>query len=347
MDWAYPRNIYGTVVMCEAAARHGMAVADCLQGSGIRAEDLERPAATVRAEQELAVAANIVRALDDVPGLGLEVGALFHISAYGVLAFAMSSCANVRELIQVGVQYSSLAFSIAHKRFEEAEGEVRVYLDDAHVPEALRRFLIERDLAAFHNIQFELFSRALPLQRLELRHARPPYAEMYRERFGVDPSFGAGQNLLATSARILELPLPQANPHALRYWNAELTRLLDERRHLSGVAGKVRALLQTRPERLMDMDEVAARLHTTARNLRRQLDAEGTSYRSLVEELRQALAEKLLMHGHLSVEQIASRVGYQEPASFTSAFKRWKGLSPRAWREAQAPAARARGIEVR
>lgn len=335
MDWGFPRSIYGTLLMCEAAARHGMGIADCLQGSGLSAEDIEKPSAMVRVEQELVVAGNIARGLRHIPGLGLEVGGCFHISAYGVLAFAMASCADVREMIRIGVRYSSLAFSIARKRFEEVDGEVRLHMEDSHVPDDLRGFLVDRDIAAFHNVQLELFSRAVSPLRLELRQAAPPHAALYRERFGVEPVFGAPGNVLVASAAILELPMPQANPHALRLWNAELAQLLDTRRRLTGVAGRVRALLQARPDCLMDMSELASRMHVTTRSLRRQLEAEGTSYRVLVEDLRQALAEKLLLHGRLSVEQVAARTGYRETASFSNAFKRWKGLSPRAWREAQ------------
>jgi len=39
----------------------------------------------------------------------------------------------------------------------------------------------------------------------------------------------------------------------------------------------------------------------------------------------------LLSTGSLSVEQVARRLGYAETASFTHAFTRWKGVSPRAW----------------
>jgi AraC-like DNA-binding protein len=335
MDWNAPRSIHSAVIMCEAAQRHGLPLAQCLENSGITADALERPAAVIRANQELAVARNIERALSSVPGLGLEIGGLFNISAYGVLAFAMSSCATVRELVQLGVHYSSLSFSIAHKRFETVNGEMRVIIEDDHIPAPLRRFLIERDLAAFYNIQFELFSRTLPLARIELRYPKPPWADLYEQRFGVMPTFDAETNLLSASARILDLPLPRANTRALRYWTAELGRLLDERRRLSGLVGEVRSLLLEHPEYLADMTKVAAAFHTTARNLRRRLDAEGSSYRDLVEEFRQTLAEKLLLDSHLSIEQIADRLAYREVASFTRAFRRWSGQSPMQWRQAQ------------
>jgi AraC-like DNA-binding protein len=76
-------------------------------------------------------------------------------------------------------------------------------------------------------------------------------------------------------------------------------------------------------------DQVAATLHVSVRTLRRQLGDEGTTFRALVEETRQLLAEELLGTGRLTVEEIADRLGYAEASSFVHAFKRWKGIPPR------------------
>ncbi|MFD2400258.1 helix-turn-helix transcriptional regulator [Prauserella oleivorans] len=70
----------------------------------------------------------------------------------------------------------------------------------------------------------------------------------------------------------------------------------------------------------------------TVRTLRRKLAAEGTSYRALVDEVRETVAEDLLATPALSVEQIAHRLGYSEASSFIHAFTRWKGVPPREFR---------------
>ena len=47
----------------------------------------------------------------------------------------------------------------------------------------------------------------------------------------------------------------------------------------------------------------------------------------LVEEIRDTIASELLTGG-LSVQQVASRLGYSETASFTHAYTRWHGFPP-------------------
>ena len=97
MDWQFPRSSYSVGLMCSAAVEYGLSLEQSLAGSGIDPSALNDQAAEIYPEQELAVIANIVRHLDQVPAIGLMMGSRIHMSVYGVLAFALSSCATGRE----------------------------------------------------------------------------------------------------------------------------------------------------------------------------------------------------------------------------------------------------------
>ncbi|MDB5974480.1 MAG: AraC family transcriptional regulator [Nevskia sp.] len=334
MDWRFPRSSYSVGLMCSAAAEHGLSQEQCLAGSRIEAAALHDPAAEIYPEQELAVIGNIVRQLGHVPGIGLEMGSRIHMSVYGILAFALSSCATIRELMELGIRYSRLAFSLTDKRFEQHGDEFHVYFDDQHIPEPLRRFVLERDLAGIFNIQVELFSRHVPFRRMLLQLEQPAYADRFEKIFGLRPEFGAQRSVLIADAAVLDLPLPQANRHALRYWETQLQDLLTKKAARVGMAGKVRSILLRSPGEAPDMERIAAELCTTSRHLRRLLTTEGTSFRGLVDEIRETMAEELLCSARLTVEQVADRLGYNEVSSFTTAFRRWKGMPPRDWRSA-------------
>src|SRR5271166_5889434 len=62
-----------------------------LESTGLEEESLRDTAATVSARQELTVIANLLRALGDPPGLGLEAGIRYHLTTYGIWGFAMIS----------------------------------------------------------------------------------------------------------------------------------------------------------------------------------------------------------------------------------------------------------------
>ena len=82
-----------------------------------------------------------------------------------------------------------------------------------------------------------------------------------------------------------------------------------------------------------DLARVAAALCVSTRTLKRRLQRHGTSFMLLLEECRRRDAQHLLSHSTLSVQAIAARLGYQNPANFSRAFSRWTGESPRAARQ--------------
>jgi len=69
-------------------------------------------------------------------------------------------------------------------------------------------------------------------------------------------------------------------------------------------------------------------MHTSERTLRRRLSEHDTSYLSLLDELRAALARKLLQEPALTIDDVAQRLGFSDTSSFFHAFKRWTGSTP-------------------
>ncbi len=101
----------------------------------------------------------------------------------------------------------------------------------------------------------------------------------------------------------------------------------------TGAAGQVRSQLLADPGSMPTIDRLAELLGMTARSLQRNLAAEKTSYRALVDEVRDTLATELLTTTNLTVEQVARRLGYAETASFTHAFLHWHEVAPGQFRQ--------------
>ena len=78
-----------------------------------------------------------------------------------------------------------------------------------------------------------------------------------------------------------------------------------------------------------DIDLVAESIGLNARTFQRRLAADGVSYRELVDRYRYQLAKRLLTEGKLGCTEVAFELGYNEAGSFSRAFLRWAGVSPR------------------
>jgi AraC-like DNA-binding protein len=102
-----------------------------------------------------------------------------------------------------------------------------------------------------------------------------------------------------------------------------------------GYADQVRATIRDQLGRGdLSLRAIARRLATSTRSLQRHLELEGLAYQDLMETTRSAEAQAHLRDHRLSVSEVAARVGFVQPSSFTRAFLRWTGQTPRAYRRA-------------
>ena len=76
----------------------------------------------------------------------------------------------------------------------------------------------------------------------------------------------------------------------------------------------------------------SAQFGVDPRTLRRRLAREGASFQSLVDEVRFAAAAERLELTDLPIGDIAEALAYAAPGPFISAFRRWSGSTPSAWR---------------
>lgn len=171
-------------------------------------------------------------------------------------------------------------------------------------------------------------------RRVLLPRTCPADPSPYRSAFGIRPHFGDEQASIVFSARWLAQPIAGADPERYR----ELTARIQALSPAAGqeVAAQVRRVtcnfLLCGGGSLEAVSDVFS-LHP--RTLNRQLQGEGTTYRDLRDDCRQALAFQFLSDTALSVAEIAARLDYADAASFTRAFRRWTGVPPAAWRAAR------------
>ncbi|MFI6215459.1 AraC family transcriptional regulator [Nocardia brasiliensis] len=339
-DWNFPRGIASVALMVAYAGEHGVPAGRMLAGTGLTESLLRDPDAQIAAHVELAVIRNLVRELAARPAVGVEVGRRYRITTFGIFGFACVSSPTLGEAISFALRYLELSFTFCLPVAEWREGEFVAWVHDELIPVDVRQFLVERDVTAMHQVMSDLLGSQLPLARAEFRFQEPAYADRIEEVTVVRPRFGQPRNLFAIDPAVLDQPLPQANEQTWAMCLAQCRDLVHRRRARTGIAAEVRALLVpgglegfTAPP---GIDSVARGLNISTRTLRRHLDAAGTSYRALLDEVRRALAEEMLTTTPLSVSDVAIRLGYAESSTFIYAFKRWTGATPAAYRRERA-----------
>jgi AraC-like DNA-binding protein len=277
----------------------------------------------------LQVIHNLVRLHGKVPGLGLMAGSEYHLTTYGIWGYALITSTTFRQAVELGLRYLDLTFAFSKVELRQANGIASIVLSVDHLPPAVRTFVAERDSAAIQVLQRELFGVSLPLRSMEFTFPLTGDPAKYEAMFGCVPQFCAELNRARFDEQWLSLPLPKANETSSKVCEIQLESLLSRRMQRGGVSAWLRNKLLADISSSPSLDQIATDHFMTERTLRRRLADEGTSFRDLLAEVRQTMAEELLSSTGLSVSEVAARLGYSSPSAFIHAFQKWHGCSPR------------------
>jgi AraC-like DNA-binding protein len=319
-------------MMVKVAAGLGVSPEGGLSGTGLTVEKLADPTCTISLEQELAVGRNIDQGLGAVPGIGMLFAQNYRISMYGSMGLGMLSSPTGRSAFEFGLRYIDLSYACCLLDCYKEGGQYRIVVGGDGLPADVRDFFVDRTVMALIQLLHDLLPGDDWLRSVSLSRSEPEtsHAERYRALARTDVLFGRERTEVAIDARLVDRPLPMSNEVTLRMAEAQCSATLADRRGQVSTVGSVREYLSRALPDLPGISEAARVMGLSERTLRRRLAEEGTSYKQAIDLSRRKLAEDLLRDGMLP-SQVAHRAGYTELSSFSHAFKRWNGVSPRAY----------------
>ena len=166
-----------------------------------------------------------------------------------------------------------------------------------------------------------------------LQRPVPPCEDEFIEMFGPSIEYDAPENRLCLDTDLVNRPLGMANPELARINDQTVVDYL-ARFDRSSIAMQVRSkIIEQLPDGMPKQEHIADTLHVSLRSLQRRLKEEETSFKDVLEDTRQSLAQQYLREHHRSIGEITYLLGFSEPSNFTRAFKRWTGKTPVEFRE--------------
>jgi AraC-like DNA-binding protein len=211
-------------------------------------------------------------------------------------------------------------------------GDVRVCFEEVYPVEDIQRPLLEAVVLSVKNVLDTITLGTCPVREVSFPFKTPAYASLARDMFRAEVRYGQSWTGFAFPKELLDAPLKLADLEAFRQaeliCQQELSKLSSE----PSIAGRVHRLLLEKQNGFPALPTVARQFHLTPRTLHRRLEAEGTSFRDVLEEVRHTLAVEHLKSGQSTIEEIAFLLGYSDLANFRRAFKRWERTTPSAFR---------------
>jgi AraC-like DNA-binding protein len=191
--------------------------------------------------------------------------------------------------------------------------------------------VVDLALAVTHRLLREWCGAEWHAREVRLARRRPAQLARYREVFRCPVYFNAERSEVAFDIRCLRFPPPGAPARQ----SAEFARQRTQFLALADLPlpETLRRLLHTAlTERIVTVEDAAARLGLHPRTLNRRLAAEGVNFRQLKSTVQYEAARLLLRATDLPVESIAAALGYSELSSVSRSFAAWAGRSPSEWR---------------
>ncbi|RMF13212.1 MAG: AraC family transcriptional regulator [Gammaproteobacteria bacterium] len=322
---------YGEVLRQLVVERTGSDV-ELLEGTGIEREMLTDPDQGLTYAQYMTLARNALRVTGD-PALGLEYGLKLTPLSHGALGQATLSAPSIRAALQLLERYYHTRLSPVTFRFLEDDTDAIIQIDVQLDLGDLTPFLIETLFGTLLAVNRMLFGDTLTRQgRCLLSYPEPSYGDRYR-KFG-KVEFGTGVNQLRFRKEFLDLPMIMANEAMKNIAIQQCEEALKavEARHRSPLVARIKAVIE-QSETLPTMEEFASKLGITDRTLRRQLQQHGLTWQGLIADYRHTKACQLLRETDKPVDIIAWTLGYSDPSNFGRAFRKWEGMSPKAYRQ--------------
>ena len=148
VQWEIPRPPTSVSVLVDLGVDLGVPAIACLAGTGLDEAALREAGTEVTARQEQSVVSNLLAATDSRDHLGLDAGSRFHLTSFGFWGFALVSSPTLGGALDVALQFLDLTYAWSHFELRRVGAEAQLVLDAPDVPGPLKRFAIERDLAA-------------------------------------------------------------------------------------------------------------------------------------------------------------------------------------------------------
>ncbi|MEM6819159.1 MAG: AraC family transcriptional regulator ligand-binding domain-containing protein [Pseudomonadota bacterium] len=262
--------------------------------------------------------------------LGFLLGRKMHMFAMGAVGAGISVAPCLRDGLQLLESFTRLHASYIDIDARSTLDGLTVSILYEQETGYVERLHTETAMMLVQQYMETLFGEPVRDVRYRFAMPAPANAATYAESLHGQIVFDAQANEVDIPQRWLDQPSPFYHAELWQQAQINLTRILNERSRTEAApyTHHVAILLRTSDAPLPDLAEVANKLRVSMRTLNRHLKAESTSFRQLKTKALIRRAKLYLRESDLSVEAIASVLGYQDPANFRRAFRKSERCTP-------------------
>ncbi|MFD7842608.1 AraC family transcriptional regulator [Nocardia sp. NPDC059764] len=272
----------------------------------------------------------------DCPDLGLRMARRQDLDMLGPLALAIRNATTLAAVLECTSRYLFVhARSLSLTMEPDPYGDrgviaLRYGVSAPGLPVPVQG--CDLGLTFVHRTIQRLVEDRYGLRSVELPYRPAAPIQAYEDFFGAPVRIERPAALLRVPVGLADRVLTGGDENLHRLALAFLAQQSGD--EAAAIAPRVRTALQkllgtATPE----IDTVAQLLTVHPRTLQRRLTAEGTSFTTILDEVRCAEARRYLTTTDMPMSQVASLLGLAEQSVFTRCCQRWWGATPTAVRK--------------
>jgi AraC-like DNA-binding protein len=246
------------------------------------------------------------------------------------------NCENLEMVIERAIRFTRISNNRwGGLRCEREGARVMFSMDSHRVRNTAAPMALDLLSAAFF---FKLFSwliaEPLRLHGVNLAHDLHAGDSMARQVFTCPVQFGSADTALIFGADMLRKPVLRTYRELAEMLGRvpvalfPVPRLVSVRDQVELIFNRALDACSAAPK----LEQVAAILGQSVSTLRRNLLRENTSFQAVLDCLRMQRAVVFLRDTELTIEELASILGFSSAGVFSRAFKGWTGQSPSIYR---------------
>ncbi|MFM0500232.1 AraC family transcriptional regulator [Paraburkholderia caffeinilytica] len=263
--------------------------------------------------------------------LGVRIGEVWRLSDFGPVSLFLQHQATLRQVIAQIERYRHLLSDSVAIRVDESQDVVVLHVVLVTGRPHPGREIVELTVSVLFSLVRAMLGSQYEPRGIHFAHSAPDSLQVHRRFFGQKVDFDSGFDGIVMSRQDLDRPNPLADSCLARYAQ-ELLALHPRPGHGSIADDVRRALHILLPHGQGTIVPVSRRLGLAPRTLQRQLEQTGSSFSSLVNEVRASVALRYLSHRHYSISDVADLVGFSEISAFSRWFSAEFGMPPSRWR---------------
>ena len=268
------------------------------------------------------------------PNLAFDIGQSIPYQSLGILGYLLLNAADLKDMIEKFHTYQKLVSK--HLKFHFFENDeyykFAIYINEnRYIP--VPSFHAEVHLSAILNILSQILGEKVTPAFTRFAYSKQNDSIKYEEVFGKNIYFEQDENAIFFKKNELGIPVNNANPSMLAYFEAQADKILKELENNTWFQKTEKEILKNIGDKQISIDIIAASFGITARTLQNYLKKESKKFSDALNNVRKNLSEHYMENTNLDDGTISLLLGYSEVSSFYRAYKKWNGFTPKEYRK--------------